>query len=233
MGNAPGEAVRAARAPRATGGLEGGLEVQALRPEGHEHRPRGEPRIRRGQLDARGDADASASLERSLDQVGGAEELGHEAAPGPVVDLGRRAALYEAAGAHDHEPIGQRERLPLVVSHGEVGEESVALEDDVHVAPVGRGREQGSPGQPQIPGRRLLEARDQAEQRGLAAPRGSHHARVLAGAEPGAHPGDRLGGPERLAQLDELEEGGIGGHRAESMRFRGVDAAVLAWRGPI
>ncbi len=49
--------------------------------------------------------------------VGGAEELGGPPRLGVVVDVLGRAGLLDAAVAHHHDLVGERERLLLVVGH--------------------------------------------------------------------------------------------------------------------
>ena len=68
----------------------------------------------------RGAACARAARPRSsvlLDEVGLADEVGHEAARRTVVDLARRAQLLDPARVHHGHPVGHHERLLLVVRH--------------------------------------------------------------------------------------------------------------------
>src|SRR5262249_36005311 len=82
-----------------------------------------------GKLMGRVDADNRADLRRDLeppgcrvdrldrasDQVGGAEELSGEYVARGAVNVERPAALDDAALLHHHDPVGDRERLGLVV----------------------------------------------------------------------------------------------------------------------
>jgi hypothetical protein len=52
-------------------------------------------------------------------QVRGAEELRHELRAGPEIELVGRAHLLDAAVVHDRDPVGEHERLLLVVRHVE------------------------------------------------------------------------------------------------------------------
>ena len=56
------------------------------------------------------------------------DERGHEGGRREVVDLGRRADLLDPALAHDHDPVGQRERLLLVVGDVDRGDPELALD---------------------------------------------------------------------------------------------------------
>ena len=57
-----------------------------------------------------------------------ADEARHEAARGPVVDVGRRADLFEAARVHDADSVGHRQRLLLVVRDEDQRHAESALE---------------------------------------------------------------------------------------------------------
>ena len=57
-----------------------------------------------------------------LDRVERADERGHERGGREVVDLERRPDLLDPALAHDHDPVGQLERLLLVVGHVDGGD---------------------------------------------------------------------------------------------------------------
>ena len=50
------------------------------------------------------------------------EEAGHERVRRLLPHRGRCADLFDATGVHDHEPVGQRERLVVVVGHEQGGE---------------------------------------------------------------------------------------------------------------
>src|SRR5882672_9371610 len=62
------------------------------------------------------------------DQVGRSHEVGDEGIARPVIDLGRRANLRDDAVAHDHDPVGDGERLLEVVGHVHGREVEAALE---------------------------------------------------------------------------------------------------------
>ena len=71
---------------------------------------------------------ADASIDPGADEVERAHERGHERRRREVVDLGRRADLLDPALAHDHDAVGQRERLLLVVGHVDRGDAELALD---------------------------------------------------------------------------------------------------------
>jgi hypothetical protein len=50
-----------------------------------------------------------------------ADEAGDERVGGPGVDLHRRADLLDAPVVHNHDPVGKRHRLGLIVSHHDEG----------------------------------------------------------------------------------------------------------------
>ena len=56
------------------------------------------------------------------------DERRHERRRREVVDLERRADLLDPALAHDHDPVGQRERLLLVVGDVDGGDPELALD---------------------------------------------------------------------------------------------------------
>lgn len=56
-------------------------------------------------------------LDHAAEEVGFADELGHEPRRRMVVDLVGRIDLLEVPGVEDPDPVGQRERLLLVVRH--------------------------------------------------------------------------------------------------------------------
>ena len=58
---------------------------------------------------------ARPSTTLGFDEVERAHERGHEACGWEVVDLKRRADLLDPAVAHHHHPVGERERLLLIV----------------------------------------------------------------------------------------------------------------------
>ena len=65
-----------------------------------------------------------------------AEEPRHEGVRGPRPHLGRRAHLGHPAGVHHHHPVGEPERLVVVVGHEhhrlpQVGEQGTQLPDEL------------------------------------------------------------------------------------------------------
>ena len=63
-----------------------------------------------------------------VDEVERADERRHERGRREVVDLRGRADLLDPALAHDHDPVGQRERLLLVVGDVDRGDPELALD---------------------------------------------------------------------------------------------------------
>ena len=69
--------------------------------------------------------------------VGLAQEVGHEAGAGQVVELGRRTELLDVALVHHRDGVGHRHGLLLVVGDVDEGEPDLgldALELDLHLA---------------------------------------------------------------------------------------------------
>ena len=99
-----------------------GHRLRQLRPRGRERdllRPQRHP----------------AAARQSQD-VGDADEVGHEARSRVLVDFVRRADLDDAAGIHDGEPRRHRHRLFLVVRHHHEGEAELFLQAH-HLEPRG------------------------------------------------------------------------------------------------
>ena len=71
---------------------------------------------------------AAASTIVAVDRVERADERRHERGGREVVDLERRADLLDPALAHHDDPIGQRERLLLVVGHVDRRDPELALD---------------------------------------------------------------------------------------------------------
>src|SRR5260221_9842045 len=121
-----GEARRARRRRRA-----GRDRTQAFRAQGKGDRRTGPRAARADEEILAADIDAEPGAVRSghgtLQQIVRAHELVDELARRMIVDLGRRAALLEPAGAHHRDAVGYGERLPLVVRHVEPGDLSPLL----------------------------------------------------------------------------------------------------------
>ena len=64
----------------------------------------------------------------AVDQVERPDERGHERRAREVVDLRRRPDLLDPSVAHDHDPVGQREGLLLVVGDVDGGDPELALD---------------------------------------------------------------------------------------------------------
>ena len=94
-----------------------------------------------------------------------------------------------------------------VLRDRQVGEQAVALEDHAHVALVGRGAGDVGAGHQHGAGVGELEAGRDAQRRGLAAPGRSEQRDELALAYVEVEALERDGGPERLADGDEVERG--------------------------
>ena len=60
---------------------------------------------------------AVALLDAARKHVRGAQELGDEQGLRPLIDVGRRSFLHDTALVQDRDPVGERERLDLVVGH--------------------------------------------------------------------------------------------------------------------
>ena len=56
-------------------------------------------------------------LDRSVEEVGRADEVGDEAGRRPVVELLRGAELLDPTAVHHRDPVAHRQRLLLVVGH--------------------------------------------------------------------------------------------------------------------
>ncbi len=65
---------------------------------------------------------------RAGEEIGTADEVGDEAIAGGVVELALSADLLHLAVLHHHQPVGDRERLLLVVGHHDGGEAEAALQ---------------------------------------------------------------------------------------------------------
>ena len=70
----------------------------------------------------------AVALERALEVVHVADEVGDERRGGAVVDLRRRRELVDLAGVHDGDPVGHRHRLLLVVRDDDERDADVALD---------------------------------------------------------------------------------------------------------
>ena len=66
--------------------------------------------------------------DRALDEVGGADEVGHELVRRPLVDVARAADLLDAPFVHHRDLVRQRQRLALVVRHVDRGDLQLALQ---------------------------------------------------------------------------------------------------------
>ncbi len=84
------------------------------------------------------------ALERALDEVGLAEELGQLGVPGGSIQRRRRVDLGDDPAAQDGHLVGHRERLVLVVGHQDRG----GTREPQHVVDIGadRGAERGVEG---------------------------------------------------------------------------------------
>ncbi len=60
---------------------------------------------------------ADELVDREVERVERADEVGDEGGRRMLVDLARRADLLDPAAVHDRDPVGHRERLVLVVRH--------------------------------------------------------------------------------------------------------------------
>ena len=71
---------------------------------------------------------AAVALQRPLEVVHVADEVGHERGGGRVVDLAGRAELVDPALVHDRDAVGHGHRLLLVVRDHDEGDADVALD---------------------------------------------------------------------------------------------------------
>ena len=71
---------------------------------------------------------ASTSTTVPGDEVGAADEPGHEPVDRPLVELRRAALLLDPAVAHDDDDVAHRQRLLLVVGHVDERDPDLALE---------------------------------------------------------------------------------------------------------
>ncbi len=72
--------------------------------------------------------EGASSDARGVDDVGGADEIGDEAAHRPAVYRIRVADLLDASFVHDHDAVGDGERLRLVVRHVKRGDAEAPLQ---------------------------------------------------------------------------------------------------------
>src|SRR5262249_21559518 len=115
------------------GGGRAFRELDVRRPHRHDHRrvPTHTFAGMRLELADRRADDAVAAIERgdgAADEIGGADEIGHEPVDRLLVDLARRADLDDPALVHDRDLVGERERLALIVGDVDGGEVEVALQ---------------------------------------------------------------------------------------------------------
>src|SRR5262249_43808962 len=108
-------------------------DVHRPESDGAGHRPWAvRPRIACTQANAwrEPDLDLIRGNRRDLrgDDVLHAEKVGDEACARRLMDLGWRALLLYATGAHDDDPVGERECLLLVVRHVDSGEPETAAQ---------------------------------------------------------------------------------------------------------
>ena len=75
-----------------------------------------------------GEADRCCILDRALEQVGLADEVGNEPAGGPLIDFLGRANLEQLAVVHDGNAVAHRERLFLIVGDEHEAHPQLALE---------------------------------------------------------------------------------------------------------
>ena len=123
--------------------------------------------------------------------AGHADELEHAVDLGP--DLGLR-------------PLGDRQAEADVVADGHVREEGVALEDGVDLAPVGRLFRDVLAVEQDAAGVRILEARQHAQQRGLAAAAGPEQGEDFAAFDRQRNVVNRHDRPEPFGYSLELQE---------------------------
>ncbi len=74
----------------------------------------------------------------SPEDVGGADEPGHEDAGGPLVDLARRPDLFDGAQVEHRDPVAHGQRLVLVVGDEDERDADVVLDRlqlDLHLLP--------------------------------------------------------------------------------------------------
>src|SRR5262249_22910810 len=91
-------------------------------------------RARAAQMDLLGPDRVALAV--ALELVRDADEVGHEGALRPLVDLGRRPELLDPALVEDGEAVAHRERLVLVVRDVDAGDAEVllqALEEELHL----------------------------------------------------------------------------------------------------
>ena len=87
------------------------------------------PRLRRAIRQAqRACANARrAPISRRVEHIHHADEIGDEAGSGPAVDFERCARLLDRAMIHHGDPVGQGQRLLLVVGNHDGGDTEPAL----------------------------------------------------------------------------------------------------------
>ena len=113
------------------GSLGGNADQQGLRPDGDVDRALGEPPM--GKLEAEpADLDDAGvvvdAAEQALDAIGLAHEAGDEHVAGRVVEITGRALLGDHAAVHHDDPVGDRQRLLLVVGHVDHGDAEPPLQ---------------------------------------------------------------------------------------------------------
>ena len=114
--------------------VRAGNEPDALRPDRHRDRGGIVDALRDDALDLPSAQDlhlpapVGRSDEAAAEQVGGADEAGDEGIGRAEIDVLRRADLPDAALVDDRDPVGQRERLRLVVGHVDGRDADLALQ---------------------------------------------------------------------------------------------------------
>ena len=103
-------------------------ELGGLGPDGDGHLAGGVG-IARDVEGVTGDRDRAVTRRLADQQVGPADESGHERRPRPPVHLERRADLLDPAGVHHDDQVRHRHRLPLVVRDDDRRDPELLLEE--------------------------------------------------------------------------------------------------------
>ncbi len=112
-----------------------GLHGGRLGPDQDDHRSAGDRARQERQAGA--EQGGAAIAGDPAQPVGQTHELGDPRGPRPLIELGRRRHLLDLAGEDHRDPIGNRQRLVLVMGHEQGGDADLGLDPADLVAQIG------------------------------------------------------------------------------------------------
>jgi len=148
-----------------------------------------------------------------------ARELG-DALVGHVGQLHQREQLLRPREALAPPHAADAQAVGDVLGHRQVREQGVRLEHHAHVAAVHGDAGEVAVAEPQVAGRGRLEARDDAQERGLAAAGGPDEADQRTAREAQVDAVQGHGGAEALTETLDHEVGAVGAHAGRGVRAR-------------